>query len=95
MKTEEPGSHVAVVKYGMAASEQDKIVERHFIVMEEERALAALRFAHMLRVGPALSRALATRADVAPSPTYAPPAATVTERVPAAPDDLRGSLGLT
>lgn len=95
MKAEEPGSRVAVVKYGMGASEQHKIVERHFKVREEEQAIAGLRVAHMLRVGPSLSRALANRADAVPPPSYVPPATTITEAVPAPPDDLRGSLGLT
>jgi hypothetical protein len=95
MKAEEPGSRVPVVKYGMGVTEQDKFVQRHFKVAEEEQAIAAFRFAHMLRVVPGLMRAFAKPADAAPVPTYVPPAATVTEPVPAAPDDLRGSLGLT
>lgn len=50
MRADEPREHV--VKYGMGAMEQDKLVERHFHVTEEEQAITAFYFAHTLRIGP-------------------------------------------
>ena len=73
MKAEEPGSRVSAVKYGMAASEQHRLVERHFAVLLDERAIIAAHVAHALRVGPSLRAAMAkigkTQAAVAPIPS--------------------------
>lgn len=75
MKTEEPGDRVPVVKYGMGASEQHKIVERHFAVMEERQAIDAAQLAHALHVGPSL-RAAMENIGKRPKPTLPPPAPT-------------------
>lgn len=47
-----------IVKYGLPASQSEKLVERHFEVTLTERAIADAQFAHALRVGPELSAAL-------------------------------------
>lgn len=47
-----------IVKYGMPASESEKLVERHFEVTLTERAIADAKFAHALRQGPKLRAAL-------------------------------------
>lgn len=47
-----------IVKYGMPASESDKLVERHCEVATTRRAAAEDEFAHLLRAGPSLTRAL-------------------------------------
>lgn len=93
MKADEPG--VPVVKYGMGASEQDKLVERHFHVTEEEQAITAFHFAHGLRMGPwierMLSRVRRRERPVAPVAQPEPPE----PEVAPPPDDLRRSLGLS
>lgn len=48
-----------IAKYGMPASESDRIVERHFVVMQERKLFRELHFAHALQAGSALSKALA------------------------------------
>lgn len=93
MRADEPREHV--VKYGMGAMEQDKLVERHFHVTEEEQAITAFYFAHTLRIGPSIQRVLSrvrgrerpvepVTQPEPPEPAAAPP-----------PDDLRRSLGLS
>jgi hypothetical protein len=57
MKAEEPRS-APVVKYGMGASEQNRLVERHFAVMQEERLISRLHLDHALQIGPAVRGAL-------------------------------------
>lgn len=47
-----------LVKYGLPASESEKLVERHFERTLTERAIADAQFAHALRQGPKLSAAL-------------------------------------
>lgn len=47
-----------IVKYGLPASQSEKLVERHFEVMTLRRAAAEDEFAHLLRVGPALAAGL-------------------------------------
>lgn len=94
MKAEEPGSRVPIVKYGMGASEQYKIVERHFSVMEERRAISAFYVAHAMRMAPFI-RALFDREEMqvtAPSPS-APSVAIEADVLK--PADLRQSLGLS
>lgn len=48
----------SIAKYGMPASESEKLVERHFEVTTTQRAAADDELAHLLRVGPSLTRAL-------------------------------------
>ena len=94
MKAEEPGSHIPIVKYGMGASEQHKIVERHFAVAQEERAISAFHVAYALYMAPFL-RALIDRdegQEAAPSP---PAPSVVIEADVLVPADLRQSLGLS
>jgi hypothetical protein len=85
MKAEEPSE--PLVKYGMAASEQDRLVARHFKVTQEERAVTAFHFAHALSLGPLIltpsSRVEEQAAPSVAEPYVAPPQ-----------DDLRRSLGL-
>ena len=45
-------------KYGLPASEADKIIERHFVVNHERKLLDDLHFAYAMRVGPGLAAAL-------------------------------------
>lgn len=82
-----------VVKYGMGASEQDKLVERHFTVTQDEKAITAFHFAHALRIGPWL------RSKLGWIPKRAEPVLPVVEAEPAPvappPDDLRKALGLS
>ena len=47
-----------IVKYGLPASESEKLVERHFEVTLLGRAVADAVFAHALRQGPKLRQAL-------------------------------------
>lgn len=56
MKADEPPTRV--VKYGMAASEQHRLVERHFAVMHDQKAISAAHIAHALQVGPSLRVAM-------------------------------------
>lgn len=52
-----------ISKYGMPASESEKLVERHFEVTTTQRAAAHDEFAHLLRVGPSLTRDLLRLSD--------------------------------
>lgn len=91
MKADEPT--VAPVKYGMAATEQHRIVERHFVVMHERQAIDAAQLAHALRVGPLL-RVTMEGIGTRPKPTQ-PPAAPMARQMPdTAPKGLRERLGL-
>lgn len=47
-----------ITKYGMPASESERIVVHHFVVMGERKLLREVRLAHAIRSGPALSAAL-------------------------------------
>ena len=93
MKADEPAERV--VKYGMAAMDEDKLVERHFKVTQDDQAITAFHFAHALRIGPWL------RSKLGWIPKRAGPAAlTIEPEVPTPPaahpeDDLRKSLGLS
>ena len=91
MKADEP--HEPLVKFGMAAKYQDKILERHAIVAAEQRATSNFWFAYALHVGPALRAAFDRISKRAPEPVS--PIKTVPGPVAAAPDDLRKSLGLS
>ena len=92
MKAEEPGDRVPVVKYGMGASEQHKIVERHFAVAQERQAIADYHFANALLIGPALRAAFDS---IGKRVSHPPPVVTAAESATFAPDDLRSSLGLS
>ena len=93
MKADEPAERV--VKYGMAAMDEDKLVERHFTVTQDDQAITAFHFAHALRMGPWL------RSKLGWIPKRAGPVSPFVEpEVPAPPaaqpeDDLRKSLGLS
>jgi len=93
MKADEPAERV--VKYGMAAMDEDKLLERHFTVTQDDQAITAFHFAHALRIGPWL------RSKLGWIPKRAGPVAPFVEpEVPAPPaaqpeDDLRKSLGLS
>ena len=93
MKADEPAD--PVVKYGMAAMDEDKLVERHFKVTQDDQAITAFHFAHALRIGPWLRSKLGWIPERA-----GPVALTVEPEAPAPPaaqpeDDLRRSLGLS
>ena len=94
MKAEEPGSRIPNVNYGMGVSEQHKIVERHFAVMEERRAISAFHVAHALYMAPVL-RALFDADDKEGSAPSPPATSVVIEADVPAPADLRQSLGLS
>ena len=47
-----------IVKYGLPASQSEKLVERHFEVTLTERFIAEAEFARILREGPKLAAAL-------------------------------------
>ena len=51
MKADKPGAYTGHLKYGLPASEQHRIGERHVAVMQKRKLLEDLRFAHALRVG--------------------------------------------
>jgi hypothetical protein len=91
MKADEPG--IPVIKYGMAAMDEDKLVERHFKVREEEQAITAFHFARTLRLAPWIRSVLAwipkreQPVQAIAEPEAAPPAPE--------PNDLRRSLGLS
>ena len=95
MKADEPGERV--VKYGMGASEQDKLVERHFTVTQEEQAITGFHFARTLRIAPWIRSVLGLRpkreqpAQAIEEPEVARPAPSPEPE----PDDLRKSLGLS
>ena len=84
MKADEPME--PLVKFGLPASEQHRIVERHEAVSRDRHIIADLHFAHMLAVGPALCAAFARVGR--PEPVV------IAKPEPAAPDDLRAALGL-
>ena len=90
MKADEPQERL--VKFGMVAKYQDKILERHAIVAAEQRAISNFWFAYALHVGPAL-RAVFDR--IGKRKPDAAAIQTVSEPAAAAPDDLRRSLGLS
>lgn len=92
MKAEEPGDRVPIVKFGMGASEQHKIVERHFAEAQERQAIADYHFANALVVAPVLRAAFDRIGKRASEKRHvvivaAPDALTL--------DDLRKSLGLS
>ena len=102
MSAEEP----RIAKYGLPASESQRVVDNHFVVTEERALLYQRHFEHALRVGPGLRAALdalagkdnapapvAQEVPVAPAPAPAPaPLPRVARR--GSPDGLRERLGL-
>lgn len=93
MKAEEPGSRVPAEKYGMPIEYADRIVERHFEVLDEAAALEGAQIAHDIKRSLALRGALDRAA-----PTSAPAPAMPVQAIPAPdnpkPQDLRAQLGL-
>ena len=89
MKADEPAERV--VKYGMAAMDEDKLVERHFKVTQDDQAITAFHFAHALLIAPWL-RSVMTGNPRRDQPIDAGHDAVVT---PPAEEDLRKSLGLS
>lgn len=96
-----------VAKYGLPAAESQRVVDNHFVVMEERALFKELHFQHALRIGPGLRAALdavtgtdAARVTVplatAPAPEPAASAPPSPHRVAraGAPDGLRERLGL-
>lgn len=95
MKAEEPESRVPVVKYGMGAEDQTRIVDRHFQIAREQDLLAGHVFASALQQLPALKMALER---IAGKPLAAPVVAVPAKSAPRAeppPRSLRQLLGLT
>lgn len=102
MSADEP----RIAKYGLPASESQRVVDNHFVVTQERALLKELHFQHALRVGSGLRAALdalsgkgstpapvAQGVPVAPAPTSAPaPVPRVARR--GSPDGLRERLGL-
>lgn len=91
MKAEEPGDRVPIVKFGMGASEQHKIVERHFAEAQERQAIAEYHFAHALVVAPVLRAAFDRIGKRSPEEQ---PVVIAAAPEAASPDELRKSLGL-
>jgi hypothetical protein len=91
MKADEPQERL--VKFGMVAKYQDKILERHAIVAAEQRAISNFWFAYALHVGPALRAAFDRISKRKPEPATA--IRLVTEPAATTTDDLRRSLGLS
>lgn len=89
------------MKYGLPASESDRIVERHFADMEQQQCIDAAMFALELQGAAgatsvpahAVSAQPATVSVAAPLPVAMPVAAPVA--MPVAAPDLRAQLGLT
>ena len=95
MKAEEPGDHEPVVKYGMGAEYQNSLVERHFAVMEERRAIAAFYFAYALRLGPVLRAAFGSIGSIGTVAQEQSLDCTILEPEAAESNDLRSALGLS
>lgn len=96
-----------LVKYGLPASESDRIVERHFLLAREKKLSEELAFARLLHAAPKLSAMLAQLRQRGPSVTVpapvvipepepiAPvPVSVAVAHRPGAPDGLRQRLGL-
>lgn len=90
MKADEP--HLPLVKYGMTAEYQDRLVERHFAVLGEDRAISAFHFAQALHAGPKLCAAPNKNRQ---EPQTAPVPVVLMPEPAAEPMDLRGMLGLS
>jgi hypothetical protein len=95
MKADEPAERV--VKYGMAAMDEDKLVERHFKVTQDDQAITAFHFAHALRIGPWLRSKLGwiPKRTGPVALTVEPELSQLTPADTAPADDLRKSLGLS
>jgi len=55
LKAAEPGSHPKAEKYGMPIEYADRIVQRHFGVMDDQLALGAGQVAADIQVSKALA----------------------------------------
>lgn len=95
-----------IAKYGMPASESQRVVDNHFVVTQERALIHQRHFEHALRVGPGLRAALNALAgkDTAPAPVVQEePASSAPVPAPlplpriarrGSPDGLRERLGL-
>lgn len=102
MSADEP----RIAKYGMPASQSQRVVDNHFVVTQERALFKELHFQHALRVGPSLRAALDALAGRGAAPARVvqnAPAATapVAPSAPlprvarrGSPDGLRERLGL-
>ncbi|MFZ2997357.1 hypothetical protein [Sphingobium sp.] len=77
----------------MATDETDRIVARHFGIVDDEAALAGAQAAHDIKISKAL-RASADRRRQADTPAPAPPAQPLAEALEEA-QDWRAKLGLS
>lgn len=72
---------------------RDALVHRHFAVIEEREAIAAVHVDYALRVGPTLCAVLNRMASTAPAPPV--PDAPADQMEPESAENLRAALGLT
>jgi hypothetical protein len=86
------------MKYGLPASESDRIVERHFADMEQQQCIDAAVFALELQGATSVPahavQPQPATVSVAAPPPVAMPVAAATPSQPVAPD-LRAQLGLS
>lgn len=90
MKADEP--YAPIVKYGMATDQTDRIIARHFGIVDDEAALAGAQIAHDIKISKAL-KAASDRQRQAETPPPAPPAQPLAEALEEA-QDWRAKLGL-
>lgn len=82
-----------IVKYGMMTDETDRMVERHFDLMNEHQNIAAGVLDHNLRIACIATALLDGQA--APDAPPSMPTALPVEPVSNAPHDWRAKLGLS
>lgn len=93
MKADEP--RAPIVKFGMSTDESERMVQRHFEVLDEEQLIAGGALAHNLRVADIVHAKNNSARQPMPVPNVSPvPVASVVKSASATLHDLRARLGL-